>query len=311
MALKAEDLSIKARIPELPSSMSLLELKGASLEERRWTIGALSRRFDLGELTPVETPHSLIFASKRGEVEYFHASGAIWARNVEADEKAENEERKWTGLHEVGRGENRRFTLDGKETKRLSELAISLLGEAGLLRDYILCNKVELDQVTHLDEKGHEISRGAGSATIKFIYAVEGVQVLGPGAKSLVFAEPKDSEPEIVGVFHVWREIATGRQVRLPSIEGALSVGLLKDPELNRYHRRGYRIQITRLDFGYLALPAFIQQSFLFPIFQVEGAVLCSRNRPDSFYFGRYYHIVTANQYAKAGVYADYLARSM
>jgi hypothetical protein len=311
MALKVQYLDIKTRIPKLPTSMSLLELKGTSLDERQWAISFLSRRLDLGDLKPIETPNSLVFASKRGEVEYFHASGAIWARNTEADEKAENEERKWTGLREIGEGINRHFALEDKSAKQLSEHAKSLLGEAGLLREHILRADVELDQVAHLDEKGGEISRGAGSATVKFIYGVEGLRAFGPGAKSLVFAEPKNGELWITGAFHAWREVAAGRQIKLSSIESAMSVGLLKDPELNQYHKRGHRMQITRLDFGYLALPVFVPQRFLFPAFQVEGTVISPKNKSDFFHFGRYYHVATPKQYAKADAYADYLFRSL
>ena len=287
-----DDLSLEVRLPEIPTSMALFELSSTSLGERQGALNVIAKLLGLGELRRVELPHGVVFASERGEVEYFHASGALWARDA--------------GLQEQKDRDGLRFGLDRRAATRLARQARDLLSEAGLLSDQILPATVELDQFAQLDEKGNELRRGAGPATVKFAYAVQGVPVLGPGAKSQVFAEPDRAGTRITGAFHVWREIGQARELALPPIEEALELGLLRDPELVKYHELGHRIQITRLDFGYYAMPAFDHQGFLFPAFQVEGTVSDPKGESE-FLFGRFHHVASPAHYEKAGARASYL----
>jgi hypothetical protein len=165
---------------------------------------------------------------------------------------------------------------------------------------------VQLEQVAQLDAKGKEIAHGAGQATIKFLYAVGGVPVRGAGAKTLAFAEPASGQARVSGVFHAWRTIGKEAAIKLPSTEEALGVGVLTDPELDQYHAAGHKIQITRLEFVYLALPAFMRQSHLFPAFQVEGTV-SEGTLGISFHFARFHHAVPPRAYAAADLYGPYL----
>jgi hypothetical protein len=167
---------------------------------------------------------------------------------------------------------------------------------------------VTLDQVAKLDAKGKEVAFGAGQATVKLSYAVESFAVAGAGAKSLVFADPGSSgQARLTGAFHSWRTLGTARAVKVPPIEQALGVGLLTDPELDLYRKAGHRIRVRRIDFVYLALPAFMRQSHLFPVFQVEGSV-SEGKRGVGFNFARYHHAVPPKAYAAADLYGPYLS---
>jgi hypothetical protein len=95
----------------------------------------------------------------------------------------------------------------------------------------------------------------------------------------------------------------------MSSVEEALGVGLLTDPELDRYSAAGHRIRITRLELVYMALPAFLQQSHLIPMFQVEG-VVSEGKLGISFHFGRFHHAVAPKAYADAGLYGSYLTQN-
>ena len=165
---------------------------------------------------------------------------------------------------------------------------------------------VQLLQVAHLDNQGNEIEYGAGKATVKFGYAVEGRRVQGAGAKTLAFAVPRPSATYIFGIFHAWRNLGQATTVKLPSIEKALGVGLLSDPELNLYHQAGHELRITRLELVYLALPAFMRQSHLFPAFQVEGQVSEGKNGI-GFNFARFHHAAPPSAYNAAGLVGPYL----
>lgn len=313
MALTLNDLDFKVRFPELPRSMPLFKTEAPSQEKRGRAVEVLRKTFKLDDVRPVELPDSVVFAGKRGEVEYFHASGALWSLNTEADAMAENEFRKWSGLTESEDDNDIVLSLDPRASKRLLGQAKELLGEAELASDVMTSGRVVLDQVSELSEKGEILTRGAGSATAQFGYAMEGVPVLGAGAKSLIFAEPdpERGQPTMIGLFHAWRPVVGSTKLSMTPVEDALAVGLLQDPELGLYRERGHRIEITHLAFAYLALPATVRQTYLFPVFQVEGRVHNpdDEEEGDGFFFGRYHHAAGPDQYHKADVFADYLVR--
>ena len=302
MPLKIGDLQM-TRVPKLPKVAAVFEVSTPSYSARRAGIDHLSAALRLGGLRSFEVDHGVIMASERGEIEFFHASGAVWARNAAAGRAAASELRKWDGVVESKTG-GRRVKLNAEASRRLLGQARDLLESAGLIaRDADISASVELDQVARLDAKGKEVAFGAGQATVKFAYTLEGMKVAGAGAKSLVFAEPRS----VAGAFHAWRQLGGARKVEVPSVEEALGVGLLSDPELELYARAGHSVRLSRVDFVYLALPAFMRQAHLFPALQIEGSV-SKGERGGGFDFARYHHAVPPKAYAAADLYAPYLA---
>jgi hypothetical protein len=306
LKLRIKDLGIR-RLPKLPATVPVFELATPSLSDRRAGIAYLTDHLRLGSLRTVELDHGIIMAGARGEVEYFHASGAVWARDASAELAQKGELREWDGLEKVRSGGDR-VRLNAEASRGLIAQARAVLETTGLIgREAVAGVAVALDQVAQLDAKGSERVFGAGSATVKVSYAVDGVAVAGAGAKSLVFADPGRTQARVTGVFHCWRPLGSARPVKVPAIEEALGVGLLTDPELVRYGRAGHTIRITRLDFVYLALPAFVRQSHLFPAFQIEGSV-SKGELGAAFDFARYHHAVPPRNYAAADLFGPYLS---
>jgi hypothetical protein len=307
MALKLKDLDLKVRLPELPKSIPVYELSAPSLEERLPGLELLREHLQLGELRPVQLDHALVMAGERGEIEYFYASGGVWARDATATRETQNELRRWPSVKESGNRHDRRFVLSTETAKRLISRAKETLQTAGLIGREVDSETVDLDQVAQLDAKGKERKRGPGQATIKFNYAVEGLPVRGAGAKTLLFAEPDNGDARFTGAFHAWRTLESPRVVKMSSIEQALGVGLLVDPELVAYREAGHSIRINRLDVVYLALPAFMRQGHLFPAFQVEGEVSEGEKGP-AFRFARFHHAAPPAAYVAADVYGEYVS---
>jgi len=305
MALKLDSLDMRAKLPELPTSAPIYALSAPPLEERRAAIARLSDRLKLGTLRSVELDHGQVFASERGDITHFHASGAVWARDATASDGAVNEFRKWAGLADSN-VDGQRNVLDPAATKRLIAQARELLEPLGLLGKEVASVSVQLDQVAQLDAKGKELAQGAGQACVKFGYEVRGVPVRGAGGKTLLFAEPGDNQPRVAGVFHAWRNVGGDTPIKLQRLEEALSVALLTDPELDRYGTAGHKVQITRLEYVYMALPAFMRQTQLFPMIQVEG-IVSEGKLGISFHFGRMHHVASPKTYADAGLFAPYL----
>ena len=307
MALTLKDIDLKTGLPDLPPTIPVFEVSAPTLEERRPGLEQLQDHLRLGELRSIQLDHALIMAGERGEIEYFYASGGVWARDATATREGADELRRWPDIQESENGEDRRFTLGPETTRRLISQAREMLEGAGLIGREIDSETVDLDQVAHLGPKGKERERGAGQATVKFSYAVEGLPVRGAGAKTLMFAEPENGSVRFTGAFHAWRPLGAPRMITMPPIERALEVGLLVDPELVAYRAAGHKIAITRLDVTYLALPAFMRQSHLFPAFQVEGHVSDGKKGP-GFRFARYHHAAPPAAYVAADVYGSYLS---
>jgi hypothetical protein len=306
MAIKLDSLEIKARLPELPPSVPVHALLVPPMEERRASIARLGERMQLGTLRSVELDHGIVMASDRGDITCFHASGAVWARDATVGKGATDELRKWEGQTTGSTADGRRVALNADASRKLIAQAKELLQPLGLLGKELASEAVQLDQVAQLDAKGNELAQGAGQATVKFQYAVAGVPVRGAGAKTLAFADPDAGQARFGGVFHAWRPLGKDTALKLPVLEEAMGVGLLTDPELDRYSAAGHQIQITRLEFVYLALPAFLRQSHLFPALQVEG-IVSEGKLGISFHFGRFHHAAPPKAYAAAKLYGPYL----
>jgi hypothetical protein len=305
MPLKISDLELKTELPRLPSSVPVFSLSAPSLGDRRAAIARLSEHLKLGDLRSVELDHAVVMAGKQGDIHYFPASGAVLARDATAGRDADNELRKWAGLQDSKTG-GQRITLNPDASRRLIGQVTDLLEPIGLLGKQVSASSVELEQVAQLDAKSNELQYGAGKAVVKFAYAVEGLPVRGAGGKTLAFAVPGPSATRITGAFHVWRMPGQATPLKLPPLEQALGVGLLTDPELDLYHRAGHKIQITRLEFVYLALPAFMRQNHLFPAFQIVGKVSEGR-RGIAFGFARFHHAAPPSAYSAADLVGPYL----
>jgi hypothetical protein len=307
MTIKLDSLEIKTKLPELPASVPVHALLVPSMDERRTAMGRLGEQLKLGTLRAVELDHGVVLASERGDITCFHASGAVWARDATVAKGATNEFRKWEGQTTESTPDGARMVLNADAAKKLIGQARELLQPLGLPGREVASSTVQLDQVAQLDAKGKQVARGAGPGVVKFQYAVDNVPVRGAGAKTLAFVEPEDGAARFAGVFHAWRPLGKDSTVKLPPVEAALAVGLLGDPELDRHAAAGHRIQITRLEFVYLALPAFMRQTHLFPAFQVEGFV-SEGKLGIGFHFGRFHHAAPPKAYANAQLYGSYLS---
>lgn len=304
MTIRLNNLEIKSKLPELPKSLAVFALEAPTFESRRAAIARLGERLKLGALRQVELEHGIVLASEAGDITHFHASGALWARDAMASQGASDELRKWDGLVDSGR-DGQRMALNPDVTRKLIAQTRELLEPLGLLGKEVGGEAVQLEQVQQLDGKGREMAHGAGQAAVKFQYMVGGVPVRGAGAKTQAFVEPGQ---RYAGIFHAWRDLGRAQTLKLPgTVEEALGVGFLSDPELVRYSAAGHKIQITRLEFVYLALPAFIRQSHLFPAFQIEGQV-SEGKLGIAFHFGRYHHAVSPRAYAAADLYGSHLS---
>jgi hypothetical protein len=309
MSIPLDSIDFRTKLPETPRSLDVMEITAPPFEAREPALDLMVETLQLGECKTVDLPHGTAYVSHRGEVEFFQASGAVWSRDAEAEQKQNNELRQWPGLVEEKDDKGVRFALSEKMSHELLGRARELSGAAEFVDKAMDSGRVVLDQVTQISEKGEIMQSGAGGATVIHGFALNGLPVFGAGAKSTLAFEPMEGEPKFVGGLHVWRSPGKGRQIQMPAVEEALAVGLLEDPELLRYAEKGGKITVTRIALGYMALPAMVHQRYLFPVFDVQGQVSQPDDKLGYFLFARYHHAAPAESYKKADLYAPYLAQ--
>lgn len=308
MTLTIRDLNLQVELPELPRSVAVARLEAPPIEERRAAIDVIGEALGLDKLSSGETTHSIAFVGERGEIEYFPASGAVWARDAAAEAAHGDELREWEGLEKGRTPDGTAYTLNRDASARLMEQAAEFVESAGFIEREAGRPRIVLDQVEAIDEEGSTVRGGAGTATVITQYSVEGLAVMGAGAKTHVYMEPTRGDVQTTGVFHCWRRIADAHKLPLRGVEHALKVGVLNDPELTMYHEKGGTIEVTELTFGYLALPAMVRQSTLLPSFSVAGKVHLPDDKMEYFEFARYHHAVAVDQYAELDLFSPQLS---
>lgn len=312
MTIKLSDIDIVAKIPELASTMPVFEVERSSFEERKKAIDFFAEILELGKTVPVHVQNSLHLVSKRGEIQFYKPSGSIWISNTILDDKYKDERRDWNVIEIKDPDDpgNSKLVLVETERKKLSEQTKELFQKADILTEEAYFCDVELDQVAQLDNEGKQIGLFAGEATVKFLYKLDGIQVDGPGAKSYAFYNPGMREHELSGIFHAWRKVVGIRKISMPGTEEAIQRVIAQDRELILYKEKQYSIKITDINLVYFSLPPFKYQDYIFPAFRIIGsAVPKDKDRKhEGFEFARFYNAAPPESYAKADIYADYLA---
>ena len=295
MSLSLRDVEWRLEPPDIPDKLPVAILATPSYEERLHAVRTLHDRFRLGDTLELDLPDGVAHAGRRGEVQYFSASGAVRARDAEVSRAFPDERRQWTDVDEV----DGRFVLGESSSATLFQDAGELLRAARLLPDGLGDVDVVLDQWAQVDESGAELARGPGRAVVRAPYSLDGFPFIGAGAKTRLAYEPVDGHPVLARIFHVHRPVIDVHTVHTGGTERALT-GLLRDPFLAEHRERGDAIAITDIVVGLLALPAVVPQRVAAPALAVTGMI---GDAP----FIRYYQAISAKALRSAGFAAAHV----
>jgi hypothetical protein len=279
MNLSLHDIDWRVDLPAIPDKLPVAILATPSYEERLHAVHTLHDRFRLGDTIELDLPDGVAHAGRRGEVQYFAASGAVRARDAEVGRLFTDERRQWMDVTE----QDGQFALGDDSSATLFQDAGELLRAARLLPDGLGDVDVVLDQWERLDESGTEIERGPGRAVVRAPYTLDGFPFIGAGAKTRLAYEPVDGYPVLARIFHVHRPVTDVHAVQTGGTERALT-GLLRDPFLAE---REERIAVTGITVGLLALPAVVPQRVAIPALAVTGVV-------GELPFARHYQAISA-----------------
>ncbi len=309
MGIQFRDFEIRAKLPEFESSLPVYFVHSPSLEDRKLSIDLLRQSLDLGDLQSIGVNRSTFFESDRGHIQYYRPSGALWARNGLIDKQYKDERRPW----KVIKNDNPKdpddylLSLDKADQSKLVQSASGIFKKANLLGEEAYLAGVEVEQVTQFNEKGKELGRFPGEATVKYLYRLNGIKVLGSGAKSYAFFNPGDKSPQLSGIFHCWRQIKETRSIQMVKVEESIGNALSRDEEIDHYWKQQYRFKLTEISLGYYAMPPFEYQEYVFPVVHLIGAAIHPKNPQEGFEFARYCHAAPPASYVKEKLFADYL----
>ena len=157
-----------------------------------------------------------------------------------------------------------------------------------------------------LEESGKELESGPGRATVQLGYAVEGIKLIGPGAKTNVHCDPDDSGHGgvVARLFHVNRGFDGSRDVPRLDIERAFQPLLTQTWSGRELDPGSARMAITAIDYGLLARPADVLQRFAAPALAVQGRITGvdgGDGREVELRFAQYLPLADADALAEAG----------
>jgi hypothetical protein len=294
-------IDFKAK-PDVPKTGMVALLPPPCLRDRTRAVEGLAKSLGIKVVGSADVPHGFAVGGPGGQVEVFSASGAVRARNTDQLSRYPDERRKWA---EVVRSKEGAYGLGPNTAKLLQTRAQRLLEASGLTEKASRVGVV-LEQWAKLDESGKELESGAGRATVQFAYAVEGIPLIGAGAKTNLHFDPDDKGADgvIARLFHVHRGFEAAKSLQLLAIEQAFAP-LLKQTWSGTESTKKTRITITVAEFGLLALPADVQQRFAAPALRVEGTVsglVPKDGREVAIRFGQYLPLVDPRALAEAGL---------
>lgn len=302
MPFTLSDIEFKTQLPAIPDVVPVAVHAAPCAKDRGGAARSLAEILDLKIAGTVDVPHGYAVGGAQGQVEVFAASGAIRARNTERLGSYPDERRNWADTKQTDDG----FQLGRRPTEHLTGSALEILEKVGLRDDHAGLDVV-LGQWALLDEEGTELESGPGRATVRLSYAVEGLPLIGPGAKTNLHFDPDEEGGGglLARFFHVRRTVERTADVRTQSLEETFEpllaqtwAGLDVDPSTAR-------LSVTSASFGLLALPADVSQGFAVPALAIEGQLtdaVAADGRELTVGFGRYLPLAHPKELAASGL---------
>ena len=306
MPIEISELNIRVTLPDIPSVAPVATIPAPCLRERSKAVDGLAKALGFDVKGTVDVPHGYAVGGPGGQVEVFSASGAVRARNTDQMARYDDERRNWSDVTTQKTADGVVYRLGDQTVKGLTTTSLRLLGSIGLADDHATIG-VNLGQWALLDESGTELESGPGRATVQLGYAVEGIKLIGPGAKTNIHFDPDDAgEPgAIARFFHVNRGFDGSKDVRLFGLEQAFQPILTQTWSGIKLDPKTAKISITSAEYGLLALPADVAQRFAAPALVVEGSVagvIAGDGSEVELRFGQYLPLTNAASLAEAGL---------
>lgn len=234
--------------------------------------------------SPRDIGDTLLFAEKEFDLEVYKASDSFWwiSRNAAFPETLKDGAK----LPDMD-------TAAENARKRIERLGVD-----------VSCAEVQSVSYTEVvrdDTKQREIQRENTAVNVNFSFNLNGLPVVGAGAKMQISYCDYD---ELAHILYFWRNIKEEDAMEVILPDNALEK-LMKDPRFIRLDDRNAKVSLNDIQLGYYALPPYEFQRFLIPVYTITGTASTK-------YLERYdftSHVVavniTASEIKKAGIVAN------
>jgi hypothetical protein len=171
---------------------------------------------------------------------------------------------RWTGLDREPEGD---LAVGDPETA--IERARDVIEKYGLAGDGAQPSSVTHVKLSRMDGPDARPETRAVAVQVNFRFELDGLPVLGPGAKAQVTFGPDES---LLECYHFWRRPREARQLAVLEPEEAIE-RLRRDPAYAQLPDRRARVVFDDVRLGYLGLPPRELQGYLFPVYAFRGTV--------------------------------------
>ena len=165
---------------------------------------------------------------------------------------------------------------------RCGALAAKVLQERGLADDRATLETVTYTEISRQEAAASEPIVFPAQIHANFRYALDGLRVLGPGAKARVTLGDR---AEVTGVLRFWREAVADHVLPVITAEHALEL-LLRDHMFAELSDDTASASLAAVELSYYALPPREVQGFLLPVYAMKGTV--STPKLKAYEFRRY-----------------------
>lgn len=166
---------------------------------------------------------------------------------------------------------------------------------------YVKLQSVTHTEVVHDGPNKKEVDSQQTAVNVNFSFDMDGISVVGPGAKIQVSLCDRDLVSQ---VHYFWRDARMTDEIDTILPDAALEK-FMKDPRFIRLDERSSSVKIHDMNLNYFAMPPFEFQRFLIPVYTIRGTVSTK-------YLERYdftTHIVAVNitpeKIKRAGILAN------
>jgi hypothetical protein len=250
--------------PEMPRERDKIPLfRTQPPGDRTQAAAALAAKFGLtGEVR--DAGSSFMASDRRGSLEVFHASDSL----------------RWSTLH-LQKSEDEKIAAL-PDDKAAIKIAGEFLKERGISLANAKIKNVTRSELSRLQPRAKEPEVKTVAVHVNYGYALEGLPVLGPGAKMQVTI---GAGSKVVECYRFWRGSKEVGERELISSQTVLEL-LRRDPMFRQLREGEARVAFSRVRLGYFALPPREYQRMLIPVYAFDGTI--STRELERFDFVRY-----------------------
>jgi hypothetical protein len=233
--------------PQVPDQLPLLRVVRPQWDQARRSLA--SRLGVEGDAT--DAGLWLVARDQRSSLEIYQASHSFRFTRQDIDGEARD---------------RRSVEMDADHAVAVAERFLEGVGR--VQADSWVHSVTELE-VLSVSAGGREPERRVAAMQVNFRFSLNGIALVGPGAKMQVTVGDGD---EVIGAYRFWRDVEPTASVRVFPAEHAFE-RFARSPMFANLTDDTARAEVASAELGYLCLPPTEVQGMLLPVFRLRGTI--------------------------------------